>query len=124
MKILDKRVLEINGYEYPQIMVNNDWIFCDGRPCFEIKKKKDSEEYENKAQEFLDNKELKPENIKYNCIHAIEECTSDGGTLYKISTDVYLTLSQIDSMNDLEFAKAFVPSETLQYIKNNLIIRD
>ena len=124
MKILDKRVLNIDGYEYPQIMITKDnWVFCDGRPCFKIKKKEDSEEFENKAQEFLDKEILKPENIEYNCIHAIEESNTSGGTLYKISTDVYLTLSQIDSMDASEFAKAFVPSETLKYIKDNLVER-
>ncbi len=47
-----------------------------------------------------------------------------GGTLYRITSNAYLTLSQIDSLTSEELSKAFVPLETIEYIKNNLIVRD
>jgi hypothetical protein len=82
MKILDKRVLKIGDYEYPQIMVTKDiWEFCDGRPVFPIRFKKDTTELENFAQKFLDIEELKPENIKSDGYHAIENSQNVGGNI-------------------------------------------
>ena len=126
MKILNTRIIDIDDFEFPQIEVDvpGNWHFVDGRRSFPIYDADGNKL--NLAQQWFDKTarvEIQPEKFKINILHSIEKTENPGGTLFKITNEVYLTLSQISTMDNEEITKLFVPESTLTYIKNIIVIK-